>query len=223
MRPLVYGNGRLLIGVDEQGVIRDIYYPHGYENHGDRVRMGVYDSEAGDFGWMDSWDIDQSYRSRFSNPFGEGTRGGPVDSNTPSLIGETKYDCEDMCLGVRVWDALHWTQDIFYRVVEVENRADCSRQLKLFTNQYYTILENPLANTAYHDGDTVIHYKRNRYFLLGSHPKFDQYTMGIAAWAGMEGTWKDAEDGEPLSVLPLTWSHSTFVLTVLEYLEALES
>jgi GH15 family glucan-1,4-alpha-glucosidase len=30
------------------------------------------------------------------------------------------------------------------------------------------------------------------------------------------------EHGEPVSVLPLAWSHSTFMLAVTEYLEALE-
>ncbi len=30
-------------------------------------------------------------------------------------------------------------------------------------------------------------------------------------------------NGEPVSVLPLAWSHSTFVLTAIEYLEALEA
>jgi len=29
-----------------------------------------------------------------------------------------------------------------------------------------------------------------------------------------------ADDGCPLSVLPLAWSHSAYVLTVLEYLKA---
>jgi GH15 family glucan-1,4-alpha-glucosidase len=28
--------------------------------------------------------------------------------------------------------------------------------------------------------------------------------------------------GEPASVLPLAWSHSTFVLAAIEYLDALE-
>jgi GH15 family glucan-1,4-alpha-glucosidase len=28
-------------------------------------------------------------------------------------------------------------------------------------------------------------------------------------------------NGNPVSVLPLAWSHSTFVLAVIEYLEAL--
>jgi len=28
--------------------------------------------------------------------------------------------------------------------------------------------------------------------------------------------------GEPVSVLPLAWSHSTFMLAVIEYLEAAE-
>lgn len=32
----------------------------------------------------------------------------------------------------------------------------------------------------------------------------------------------DPYTGEPLSVAPLTWSHSTFVLTVLKYLEKYE-
>jgi alpha,alpha-trehalase len=30
------------------------------------------------------------------------------------------------------------------------------------------------------------------------------------------------DEGEPVSVLPLAWSHSTFLLAVTEYLEAID-
>jgi len=41
MRPLIYGNGTLLVCVDERGVVRDFYYPYaGMENHGATYASG---------------------------------------------------------------------------------------------------------------------------------------------------------------------------------------
>ncbi len=45
MRPLIYGNGSLLVCVDERGIVRDFYYPHaGMENHGGYIRLGLFDA-----------------------------------------------------------------------------------------------------------------------------------------------------------------------------------
>src|SRR5436305_12568396 len=54
-RPLVYGNGSLLVGLDATYTIRDLFYPQvGRFNHlnGHPIRMGVWMN--GDFSWCDS-------------------------------------------------------------------------------------------------------------------------------------------------------------------------
>jgi GH15 family glucan-1,4-alpha-glucosidase len=46
----------------------------------------------------------------------------------------------------------------------------------------------------------MIHYKENRYFLMSgirdNQQGIDQYATGVKEFHGLEGTWKDAEDGK---------------------------
>jgi len=70
MRPLIYGNGTLLVCVDERGVVRDFYYPYaGMENHGGNIRLGLFDLDLKKFGWLDTWGLRQRYE-------GSSARGG---------------------------------------------------------------------------------------------------------------------------------------------------
>lgn len=212
MRPLIFGNGRILICEDERGIIRDIYYPHvGLENHCNLIRAGVYDLGNRQFSWLDGWNIRQRYKSAFESNFFEDlnliTSVRPLGEETaqaPSLfhasnIGETVFDNHELGLWAMVWDAVHPSSNYFYRIFEVENRSQSSRNLRLFSNQNYNILENKIGETAVIDRDVLIHYKRDRYFLHGSFPQFDQYAVGIAEWRGLQGTWKDMEEDGILS------------------------
>jgi len=70
MRPLIMGNGRMLICQDERGTIRDIYFPYvGLENHGNSIRAGIYDLDRRIFSWLEDWDIDQHYKTDFPESF----------------------------------------------------------------------------------------------------------------------------------------------------------
>ena len=40
-----------------------------------------------------------------------------------------------------------------------------------------------------------MHYKNDFYFAFGSLPVFSQFATGRKEWMGLEGTWRDAEDG----------------------------
>lgn len=177
MRPLIYGNGTLLVCVDEHGVVRDFYYPYaGMENHGGYIRLGLFDADLKKFGWLEEWDLVQNY---------EGS----------SLIGETVYTNEDFGAAVMVKETVHHEQNFFLRSFEVKNISKKPKHFRFFSSQNYHILENNYANTAVRDGPMMNHYKRDRFILQSSSPAFDQFTTGISQWRGMEGTWKDAEDG----------------------------
>jgi GH15 family glucan-1,4-alpha-glucosidase len=186
MRPLIYGNGTLLVCADERGVIRDFYYPYaGMENHGGYMRLGLYDAGKGEFGWLENWKIRQRYRSKL-----------PGDLNHAagaSLIGETTYESPDAV--VTACDMVHHDRNVFMRAVQVRNASGLDKEFRLFSSQNYHILENNYANTAVRDGPMLSHYKRDRFFLHCSDPAFDQFTTGVSEWHGMEGTWRDAEDG----------------------------
>jgi len=195
----------MLICEDERGIIRDIYYPHvGLENHCNMVRSGIYDLDQSIFSWLDGWRIEQQYKLRFEERFfkesadAQGKKFGFSEGTLPcqaSNIGETVFDNSRLGLKVTIWDAVHPSVSYFYRVFEVENKSPEARNLCLFSNQNYNILENKIGETAVIDGNVLVHYKRNRYLLHGSYPQFDQYAVGIAEWHGLQGTWMDMEDG----------------------------
>jgi len=108
-----------------------------------------------------------------------------------SNIGETVFENSEIGLRITVWEAVHPSVNIFYRTFEVRNISNNSKHLRLFSNQNYHILETKIGETAIIDKQTLIHYKRDRYFLHASDPAFDQYAVGTAEWKGLEGTWKD--------------------------------
>ena len=111
-----------------------------------------------------------------------------------SNIGETLFENKDIGLRVVVWEAVHPSVNIFYRTFEITNISNIPRRLRLFSNQNYHILETKIGETAVIDKQTLIHYKRDRYFLHASDPAFDQHAVGTAEWRGLEGTWRDIED-----------------------------
>lgn len=199
MRPLIYGNGRLLVCVDERGVVRDVYYPYaGLENHGSYMRLGLYESSTRKYGWLEDWKKSQQYQKKFpeqydhvNNADQKGTL--PVHN---SLIGLSVFENHDIGAGVSVREMVHQSLDFFLRTIEVKNISDSVKYFKLFSTQAYHIMESGYANTAIRDGPILSHYKWNRFFLHSSEPLFDQFTTGQAEWRHMQGTWKDAEDGE---------------------------
>lgn len=207
VRPLVLGNGRILICEDEKGTIRDVYFPFvGLENHGHSVRAGICDLEGPRrCSWFEGWSLVQRYKSSFRREFigvspalvGDPEPGeGGLVHGLVSNIGETIFRNPAMGLEVVFFDAVHPSLNVFSRIFEVRNVSDARRDLRLFSNQNYRLLESKIGETAVVDRDVLIHYKRDRYILHGSDPKFDQYATGTAEWRGFEGTWRDIlEDG----------------------------
>jgi GH15 family glucan-1,4-alpha-glucosidase len=207
VRPLVLGNGRILICEDGRGTIRDVYFPFvGLENHGHSVRAGICDLEGPRrCSWFEGWSLVQRYKSSFRREFigvspilvGDPEPGeGGLVHGLVSNIGETIFRNPAMGIEVVFFDAVHPSLNVFSRIFEVRNVSDARRDLRLFSNQNYRLLESKIGETAVVDRDVLIHYKRDRYILHGSDPKFDQYATGTAEWRGLEGTWRDIlEDG----------------------------
>jgi GH15 family glucan-1,4-alpha-glucosidase len=210
MRPLIFGNGRILICEDEKGIIRDIYFPYvGLENHGNSIRVGICDLDSLYCTWLENWKVRQRYKSVFEENFCErfleisgsvpspeekeerktSRKGADTCQEVVSNIGESVFENPDIGVRVTLWEAVHPSTNVFYRAFEVKNISDTPRHLRLFSNQNYRILENKIGETAVIDKQALIHYKRDRYFLHGSEPEFDQYAVGTAEWKGMEGTW----------------------------------
>jgi GH15 family glucan-1,4-alpha-glucosidase len=185
-RPLVVGNGGLLVCFDERLVLRDLFYPHvGQVNHvvGRRNQIGVW--ADGDFTWLgdDGWERRLGYA--------EG-----------SLVTESVAVHAELGLELTVRDGVHQREDILLRHLHIRNLKSGGdrRDIRLFSAIDFDLDETDVGDTALYDPalDVVFHYKRNRWFLAGARgPEGGiwQYATGRKRFMGAEGTWRDAEDG----------------------------
>src|SRR5206468_8614626 len=82
------------------------------------------------------------------------------------------------------------------RIRDLKNERD--RTIRVFFHHDFRIYENKIGDTAFYDPESfsLIHYKKDRYFLTNTEPHFDAFSTGRKAFRDLEGTWRDAEDGE---------------------------
>ncbi len=182
MRDLPVGNGSLLVTFDDKYQIRDIYFPHvGQENHteGFPFRFGVW--ADGEFSWVfeDGWKRKLKYLPE-------------------TLVTDVHLVNERLGVEIVCNDSVASHENIFIRRVRVSNLLDKPRDVRLFLHHDFRISENKIGDTAFFDPESsaLIHYKKNRYFLINSSPQFDRFSTGRKAFRDQEGTWRDAEDGE---------------------------
>jgi len=186
-RPLVFGNGRLLVQLDNKGRIRDFIWPMDVlRNHvaGRHHHLGVY--VDGRFSWTEweEWEVSQRYVSG-------------------SMVGLTTFECSSLGLTVECKDnvvALQEEGDAFIRRVTVTNHLDRPRQVELFFSQDFRIDESEIGDTAMYrpDINAMVHFKWGKYFVCSGQSEMGgirQKTTGLRGIEGLEGTWRDAEDG----------------------------
>jgi GH15 family glucan-1,4-alpha-glucosidase len=98
-------------------------------------------------------------------------------------------------------DMVDYRENVYIKKILLKNLVNREREFRLFFHHDFHILESRDGDTAYYDPDekAIIHYKGSRYFLMSGirdgNQKIDGYAMGIKEFHGLEGTWKDAEDG----------------------------
>lgn len=189
MRDIPVGNGSLLVNFDDKYQIRDIYFPHvGQENHteGYPSRFGVW--VDGEFSWIasDDWTHELRYLPE-------------------TLVTDVTVVNEELGLRIVSNDTVASHDNIFLRRIRIENLKDEERDVRVFLHQDFRIYENKFGDTAYYDPDaeSLIHYKKHRYFLINTEPHFTTFATGRKAFHEKEGTWRDAEDGE-LQGAPVT-------------------
>lgn len=182
MRDIPVGNGSLLVTFDDKYQIRDVYFPHvGQENHseGFPFRFGVW--VDGEFSWIyeNEWKRELKYLSE-------------------TLVTDVKLTNETLGIEINSSDTVASRENVFLRHVHVKNLADKPREIRLFLHQDFRISEQKIGDTAVYDPESVslIHYKKDRYFLINTEPHFDSFSTGRKAFRDQEGTWRDAEDGE---------------------------
>lgn len=187
-RLVTIGNGNLLVGIDERGQVRDLYYPFvGEANHvsgasGNYVhRIGVYVDEK--ISWFDEpdWNI-------------------TVKGEENTCIGSVFADNPKLGISITSRDAVHNEQNIFLRHFVVHNHQSKARIVKLFLSQQFRIFESRRGDTGFYDPrvQAVIHYKGDATFLINAKvgkEGFHQYNIGLFGIEGREGTYMDAVDG----------------------------
>jgi len=184
-RDLPIGNGKVLINFDNDYCMRDVYYPHvGQENQtiGHPQKFGVW--ADGKFAWMGSgWNIRKNYLKE-------------------CLVTDVICRNDDLGLELRIHDVVDYHLDIYMKEVHVRNLTNNQRKVRLFAHHDFHIYEHEVGDTAFFDPNTqsVIHYKKNRWFLTKSAgtQKYgvDMWSIGNKEIANCEGTWRDSEDGD---------------------------
>ncbi|HEY0429622.1 MAG TPA: glycoside hydrolase family 15 protein [Pyrinomonadaceae bacterium] len=182
MRDIPVGNGSLLVTFDEKYQIRDIYFPRvGQENHteGFPFRFGVW--ADGEFSWIssDEWKRTLKYLSE-------------------TLVTDVRLINERLGLEIVSNDTAASHENIFLRRVRVNNLLDKKREIRVFLHHDFRISETKIGDTAFYDPETfsLIHYKKDRYFLINTAPHFDTFATGRKDFGEHKGTWLDAEKGE---------------------------
>jgi GH15 family glucan-1,4-alpha-glucosidase len=185
-RDLPIGNGTLLASFDLDYQIRDFYYPRvGKENHalGYPWRFGVWLDGA--FSWLDrdTWTLQRAYVPD--------TLVTAVTATHPRLPLRLHFN-----------DAVDYEKNILLRQVRVQNLSGNLLEPRLFFHADINALENEIGDTVFFDprNACLVHYKGPRYFMMSCAT---ETALGVSAFAtgnkrhrGLEGTWRDAEDGE---------------------------
>jgi oligosaccharide amylase len=188
-RSVTVGNGNVLVGLDNRGQVRDLYYPFvGEANHvsgasGNFVhRVGVF--VDGQMSWLDdaAWKV---------------TVGCEEHTCVGSMFAENKS------LGIRLAsrDTVHNEHDVFLRHFTITNTGGKKREVKLFLAQQFRIYESRRGDTGYYDPRvrSIIHYKGETTLLVNAYAngkQFSEYNIGLFGIEGKEGTWLDAQDGK---------------------------
>ncbi|OGG52899.1 hypothetical protein A2851_04395 [Candidatus Kaiserbacteria bacterium RIFCSPHIGHO2_01_FULL_53_29] len=185
-RSIVLSNGELCVALDRFGEVRDFYYPHvGLEDHvrGHYLhRVGVWID--GVMSWFDEdavWQIEIGCE--------EEALASKITARHPTLQVELTFK-----------DIVYNERSIFLRRVKVSNLSSSVREIKLYFSQQFEIYKAHGGDTAYYDpaSHSVIHYKGRRVFQIRAEldgELFSDYAIGIANFHGLQGSFRDADDG----------------------------
>lgn len=184
VRYFILGNQSILVGLDRHGQIRDFYFPYvGQENHvnGKVHRLGFWVNGA--FSWIDApeWQKALAYKKE-------------------TMVTEVKAVNSGLGLSLTINDVVSHQKNVFLRKITFLNESKEKKEVRIFFHQLFEISEANVGDTVYFDPllNALVHYKGKRYFLMnglvGNHG-INQYATGLVGEYGLEGTYKDAEDG----------------------------
>jgi glucoamylase len=185
-RDLPLSNGTLLVNFDSVYQMRDLYFPHvGKENHSDGhvFRFGVWVN--GVFRWIDDakWTRELAYED-------------------DTLVTDVQLAHPDLPVSIVAADAVDFHENVYIRRLRVSSLDDRPLDVRFFFHHDFHISENDVGDTAYYEPQrrVVFHYKDLRWFLISGWRApgdvgVNQFATGQKEINGLEGTWRDAEDG----------------------------
>jgi GH15 family glucan-1,4-alpha-glucosidase len=182
------GNGSLTVGLNENGLVHDFYYPYvGLDNlttsRSAHHKIGVW--VDGVFSWVDdgSWEVS-------------------IDFESDALISSIQMHSEDLRITILAQDFVDNEFNAFCRQLTVINKAEHERDIRLFMHQVFQISRAGRADTALYEPDEhyILDYKGRCSLLVYGQDhtgnSYDQFAIGNYGIEGKEGTYRDAEDGE---------------------------
>lgn len=201
----------MLAAFDDCLQLRDLYYPYvGMEDHttyGNVHRVGVFVDGKG-FSWL-----------------GDGTWKTQPQYKLETLVTQSKAENERLGVSMTIEDCVHPVHNVLIRRFVLKTTAKETQKVKLFFNHNFHIYGDTQKDTAFYEPYTnsVIHFRAKRYFLIGGETDngeectighrggpfasvlhsmteigscgINSFTTGKANYRGLEGTWRDAEDG----------------------------
>jgi GH15 family glucan-1,4-alpha-glucosidase len=187
-RPVMLSNGQLMVGLDENGLVHDFYYPYvGLDNlttaHSVHHKIGIWVN--GKFSWVD-----------------DGTWTTKVNFEEDALISDIVMESKVFGVEFRFKDFIDHEHNVFVRRINIANKFNKKSDIRLFLHQVFQISRAGRADTALYvpDSNYVLDYKgRCALLIYGKTVEgdgFDQYAIGNYAIEGKQGTFVDAEDGE---------------------------
>ncbi len=189
-RPVVLSNGSMFVGLSEQGLVHDFYYPYvGLDNltnaRSNHHKIGVW--VDGRFSWVEDGDWERV-----------------IDFSSDALVSSLSMMNRSLQIELRFHDFVDVEYNVFCRSITVINLTEQSREVRLFMHQVFQISRSGRADTALFvpEENYLLDYKGRCSLLIYGQTAdavkkpFDQYAIGNYGIEGKEGTFKDAEDGE---------------------------
>jgi len=189
-RPVVLSNGQVFVGLDENGLVHDFYYPYvGLENltnaRSSQHKIGVW--VDGEFSWTNdgSWNLNVNFEAR-------------------ALISAIILRNEKLQVTLTLTDFVDCDYNALVRRIKVTNESEQAeaRDVRLFMHQVFQISSSGRADTAMYvpDEHYILDYKGRCCLLIAGRTSdgkdFDQFAVGNYQIEGKAGTFVDAEDGE---------------------------
>jgi len=187
-RPVVLSNGRLMVGLNEQGMVHDFYYPYvGLDNLSNarslHHKVGIWVDDK--FTWLD----DDSWNTT-------------VDFDNDALISTVIASHPESKVQLTFRDFVDSEYNFLGRQISILNQAENEREIRLFMHQVFQISRAGRADTALFEPDNsyILDYKGRVSLLIYAQTAedqqpFDQYSVGSYGIEDKEGTFRDAEDG----------------------------